>query len=274
MITRFAPSPTGPLHLGHAYSALTVWRLAAEAGGTALLRIEDLDSERCRPEFEAGIYEDLRWLGLDWPNPVRRQSDHTADYDAVLDELAARGLLYPCSCSRRRIIENGGRPGPEGVVYPGTCRNRPMSDRQPGDALRLNLAAALEAAGPLPGFEETGPIHPGRHEIDGAALVRDFGDPVLRRRGTGDHVYLVACPHDDALQGVTHVVRGMDLWFATPLFVLLQRLMGWPVPLFHHHDLVRDEAGKRLAKVTRSRALATYRAEGCTVEDIRRMIGL
>ncbi len=274
MITRFAPSPTGRLHLGHAFSALTVWALATAAEGTALLRIEDNDSTRARPEYETAIYEDLHWLGLDWPEPVRRQSEHAADYAAALDRLAVRGLVYPCSCSRGRIMAEGGTPGIEGIVYPGTCRGRAMESARPGDALRLDLGAALAAAGPLPGYTETGPRHAGTHAVDAAALMRDFGDPIYRRRITGDTAYLFACPHDDHAQQVTHVVRGMDLWTTTPLFVLLQVLMDWPVPVFHHHELVTDGTGRRLAKVDQSRALAAYRDDGRTPDDIRRLVGL
>lgn len=274
MITRFAPSPTGPLHLGHAYSALTVWQIAGAAGGTALLRIEDTDSTRCRPEWEAAIFDDLRWLGLTWPMPVRRQSDHLDDYAATLDTLSARGLLYPCSCTRREIGAAGAAPGWDGLVYPGTCRMRPLSEARPGDALRLNLAAALAQTGALPAFAETGPLHPGQHRVDGDELIRMVGDPVLRRKETGDPAYHLACPQDDAAQAVTHVVRGADLWHATGLHVLLQTLMGWPVPVYHHHDLVRDEDGTRLAKIALSKSLASYREAGVSVGQIRAMIGL
>ena len=273
MITRFAPSPTGLLHLGHAYSALTVWQVARDLGGIALLRIEDTDSTRCRAEFEAAIYEDLRWLGLDWPAPVRRQSDHLADYARALDRLADRGLLFPCACSRSAIKAAGARPGWDGLVYPGTCRNRPLDDARPGDALRLDLAKALAQAGPLPAFTETGPLHMGSHQAEPDELIAMIGDPVLRRKENGDPAYHLACPLDDAAQGMTHVVRGADLWHATFLHVVLQTLMGWPVPIYHHHDLVRDDAGKRLAKIDASKALASYRAEGATPADIRAMVG-
>tara|TARA_R100000322_G_scaffold28564_6_gene18374 strand:- start:548 stop:1372 length:825 start_codon:yes stop_codon:yes gene_type:complete len=271
--TRFAPSPTGYLHLGHAYSALTVGQIAAEFCGSALLRIEDTDSTRCRPEYDAAIFEDLRWLGLDWPEPVWRQSDHSSDYDATLTTLAARGLLYPCSCSRRDVAEAGATPGWDGLVYPGTCRSRPMKDARPGDALRLNLARALEATGPLPAFTETGPQHAGTHQPDPEALLAKIGDPVLRRKGTGDPAYHLACPQDDAAQGITHVVRGADLWHATFLHVVLQTLMGWPVPTYHHHDLIRDESGTRLAKIAHSRAIRAFRDDGMSPADIRRMVG-
>lgn len=274
MLTRFAPSPTGPLHLGHAYSALTVWRVAQELGGTALLRIEDFDTQRCRPEYERAIYDDLRWLGLDWPAPVRRSSDHLAEYDAVLDALAARGLLYPCSCSRRDIVAAGAEDGWDGPVYPGTCRHRPLDDAKPGDALRLDLARALAAIDRPLAFTEIGPLHPGTHQIDSAELVARSGDPVLRRSGNGDPAYHLGAPHDDALQEITHVVRGADLWRATFLHVVLQALMGWPTPSYHHHDLIRDASGKRLAKINAATALSSYRAEGLTPADIRKLVGL
>ncbi|MEC7760495.1 MAG: tRNA glutamyl-Q(34) synthetase GluQRS [Pseudomonadota bacterium] len=274
MLTRFAPSPTGLLHLGHAFSALTVWQVATDAGGTALLRIEDTDSTRCRDEYEAAIYDDLAWLGLDWPRPVWRQSDHLADYAATFDRLAARGLIYPCSCSRKQIAAAGATPGWDGMVYPGTCRHRTMSDAQPGDALRLNLSAALDTASTLPAFTETGPLHTGAHQPDPAELISQIGDPVLRRKETGDPAYHLACPQDDAAQGITHVVRGADLWHATFLHVVIQTLMGWPVPIYHHHDLIRDESGTRLAKIAHSRAIRAYRDDGLTPQDLRTLVGL
>lgn len=273
MLTRFAPSPTGPLHLGHAYSALTVWQVAETLGGTALLRIEDFDSERCRPEHEQAIYDDLRWLGLDWPEPVRRSSDHLADYDAVLDTLAVRGLLYPCSCSRRDIAAADAQEGWDGPVYPGTCRHRPISDARPGDALRLDLARALATQDRPLTFTETGPLHPGTHVVDADDLIARSGDPVLKRKGKGDPAYHLCVTHDDAAQHISHVVRGADLWRATFLHVALQALMGWPTPTYLHHDLIRDDAGKRLAKIDASKALATYRAEGTSPDDIRAMVG-
>lgn len=273
MLTRFAPSPTGPLHLGHAYSALTVWRVAAEHGGAALLRVENFDSERCKPPHEAAIYEDLAWLGLSWPTPVRRVSDHLADYERVIDRLAARGLLYPCSCSRGDIKRARAQPGWDGLVYPGTCRARSMESRQPGDALRLDLERAFAQIGRALSFTEIGPLHPGAHVIDPDEISAQIGDPVLIRKGTNDPAYHLVAPHDDAAQGISHVVRGADLWRATFLHVVIQALMGWPTPIYHHHDLIRDEDGKRLAKIDASKALAAYRAEGASPADIRAMVG-
>ncbi|MEL6685201.1 MAG: tRNA glutamyl-Q(34) synthetase GluQRS [Pseudomonadota bacterium] len=273
MITRFAPSPTGPLHLGHAFSALTVWKVARDLGGQALLRIEDTDSTRVRPEHEAGIYADLSWLGLSWPEPVLRQSDHYAGYDAALEGLAARDLLYPCSCTRRQIVDAGATVGADGMVYPGTCRHRKLAERAPGDAIRLNVAKALAL---LPGelhYRETGGDAPGIRSIKAQDLLSDIGDPILKRKDTGDPAYHLACVHDDALQGVSHVVRGTDLQDLTPLHVLLQRLLGYSTPIYHHHGLITDGAGKRLAKIDKSKALQKYRTEGATPHDIKQMIG-
>lgn len=275
MRTRFAPSPTGRLHLGHAFSALTADALARAAGGVFLLRIEDLDTTRSRPEYEAGIAEDLGWLGLDWPRPVLRQSDRRAAYDAALDRLAAMGLTYPCSCTRAEIraalsAPQEGAVGPE--IYPGTCRGRNMAARRPGDAIRLDLGAALDRAGPGLGFIETGPLFAGWHALDGVAMRATLGDVVLGRRDIGT-AYHLAVVLDDAAQEISHVVRGADLWEATPLHRLLQALLGLPEPVWHHHRLIRDEAGKRLAKRDDARSLATLRAEGVTPEEVRRSLG-
>ena len=228
IVTRFAPSPTGYLHVGHAYSALLAWRRARAAGGRFLLRLEDIDPVRCRPEFAAAILEDLAWLGLDWDGQVRVQSEHLSDYAAVLDSLRARGLIYPCFCSRadiqRQVIRRGCRKGPDGgPVYPGTCRGLSEAERaaradQP-HALRLDMARAL-----IPGltFEEEG-------EGNIAADPARFGDVVLARKDTPTSYHLCVT-HDDALQGVTLVTRGEDLKPATHLHRLLQALMGWPTP--------------------------------------------
>lgn len=271
MLTRFAPSPTGPLHLGHAYSALTVWQVARDLGGTALLRIEDTDSTRVRPAHEAGIYDDLAWLGLTWPTPVRRQSEHYAEYDAVLDQLGKEGLIYPCSCTRRQIADAGAKPGADGLVYPGTCRHRSMADAQPGDGLRLDIAKALARIDRPLGYDETGATT--SQNITNDLLLGTIGDPILRRKDTGDPAYHLACVVDDALQGITHVVRGMDLRDLTPLHVLIQALLDYPTPVYHHHALITDADGKRLAKIDQSKALAKYRAEGLSVQDIKDMIG-
>ncbi len=280
-VTRFAPSPTGPLHLGHAYSALLAHDMARVASGTFLLRIEDTDIARSRPEWEAQIFDDLRWLGLDWPEPVLRQSEHLARYDRALDALAARGLIYPCSCTRADIRAALSAPQ-EGVetppLYPGTCRHRPMSDRKEGDALRLDLARSIDAlpggAAGLGAFTETGPCHPGVHPVTADILASDHGDAVLGRKQIGTVSYVLAAVLDDAAQGITEVVRGADLYQITFLQVLLQKLLQLSTPTYHHHRLIRDETGKRLAKRDDARALARYRAEGASPADIRRMVGL
>ena len=264
-VTRFAPSPTGPLHLGHAYSAILAHDMARAAGGKFLLRIEDIDRVRCKPEFEAAIYDDLAWLGLSWETPVLRQSDHFLRYDAALDLLGMQGLTYPCQCSRADIRAALSAPQ-EGVAeepYPGTCRHRTMDQRQPTDAVRLRLN------GETVRFRETGPDHAG--EI---TVRLGSGDPVVGRRDIDTVAYVLACVVDDAAQGVTHIVRGMDLSDFTGVQVHLQGLLGLATPVYHHHHLIRDETGKRLAKRDNARALAKYRAVGATPADIRAMVGL
>ena len=281
--TRFAPSPTGPLHLGHAFSAMLAHDMAREAGGSFLLRIEDIDQSRARPEWEAAIFEDLHWLGLDWPEPVMRQSARLPAYRAGLETLWARGLLYPCTCRRRDILEaasapqEGGTPvtGPDGIVYPGTCRGRPRTGSLPDEALRLDMRKALELTGTV-SFSEDG-LGPGgacgRIEIAPETILNGVGDVVLARRdmGTSYHLSVVI---DDAEQRISHVIRGQDLFEATVIHVVLQRLLGLPTPVYHHHRLIRDAAGKRLAKRDDARAIAKYRAEGLTPTEIRAMVGL
>lgn len=274
--TRFAPSPTGPLHLGHAYSAILAHDMARAAGGEFLLRMEDTDLDRCRPEWEALIAEDLTWLGLRWDGPILRQSDKIAEYNRRLEPLADRGLLYPCSCSRADIRAALSAPQ-EGVafnVYPGTCRGRGMDSRKPGDALRLDLGAALDALAGGATFAETGPTQRGQHRIDRDTALARIGDVVLSRKGEDIVAYFLASAFDDADQGISHVIRGEDLFDFTPVQVILQHLLGLPTPVYHHHALVRDEAGKRLAKRDDARALQKYRAEGATPAEIRRMVGL
>lgn len=279
-ITRFAPSPTGPLHLGHAFSALTARDLARAAGGTFLLRIDDIDWVRSKPEFETMAFEDLAWLGLTWPEPVLRQSRSAARFGAALARLGELGLTYPCSCSRADIAAAAGAPqegvtthGPDGRIYPGTCRDRPMSDKTPEDAIRLDMARALEHATPLPAFTETGPEHPGLHPLDPDLMRATIGDVVVARK-SGAMAYHLSVVVDDTAQGVTDVTRGMDLFDATPIQVLLAALLDLPIPRYHHHRLIRDAAGKRLAKRDDARAIRRYRADGATPEDIRAMVGL
>ncbi|MCA0919721.1 tRNA glutamyl-Q(34) synthetase GluQRS [Pseudooceanicola nanhaiensis] len=284
-VTRFAPSPTGPLHLGHAYAALIAQQLAQAAGGTFLLRIEDIDQSRARPEWEAQIYDDLQWLGLTWPAPVMRQSDRMPAYTAALHALWDRGLLYPCHCNRRDILAAASAPqegaplmGPDGIVYPGTCRpaQAPDGPMPEATALRLNMHRALQEIDLELFFEEqgTGPEgETGRISIDRSYLIEGVGDIVLARRdmGTSYHLSVVV---DDAAQGITLVTRGADLFEATPIHVVLQHLLGLPRPAYHHHRLIRDAAGKRLAKRDDARAISLYRAEGHTPAQVRAMVGL
>lgn len=282
--TRFAPSPTGPLHLGHAFSALMAAQHAAKARGRFLLRIDDLDQSRARPEWETQIFDDLAWLGLSWPPPVRRQSEHLSSYRAALRHLWARGLLYPCTCSRRDIAEAITAPheGPDGLVYPGTCRPaRPPTGPMPATALRLDMRRALatldaQAGHPQPSFLETGSGPKG--ETGEIALTPDHmldnvGDVVLARRSLGASYHL-SVVIDDAAQAITHVIRGQDLFAATAIHVVLQRLLQLPTPQYHHHRLIRDDAGKRLAKRDDARAIASYREAGLTPATLREMLGL
>ncbi len=278
-VTRFAPSPTGPLHLGHAYSAVLAHDMAQAAKGQFLLRIEDIDQSRARPEWEAQIYDDLHWLGLSWPIPVMRQSDRLLRYHAALDQLTDMGLTYPCRCNRSDIEIAAGAPqdgvpqfGPDGRIYPGTCRTRAMSDAGPKDVIRLNITKAVTAL-PALSFCETGPHHQGTHALNADALVETVGDIILVRRQMGSSYHL-SVVIDDADQHITHVVRGEDLFDATQIHVLLQHLLGLPTPKYHHHRLIRDNHGKRLAKRDDARAIATYRADGKTPDDIRKMVGL
>lgn len=283
VITRFAPSPTGPLHLGHAFAATVAHDMARAAGGDFLLRIEDIDQTRARPEWEALIKEDLLWLGLRWDGPIMRQSDRMPAYRAALRGLWARGLIYDCHCSRRDILDAAAAPqegatppiGPDGPVYPGTCRrDHDGAAPLPQQALRLNMARALQTLSNPLTFIETGTvrnIQSGLQHIDTEYLLDSVGDVVLARRdmGTSYHLSVVL---DDAAQQITHVTRGADLFEATPIHVLLQRLLGLPTPIYHHHRLIRDDRGKRLAKRDDARAIATYRAEGKTPDQVWQMI--
>ena len=278
MITRFAPSPTGPLHLGHAYSALLAHDRARAVGGRFLLRIDDLDQSRARVAWEEQIYDDLSWLGITWDGPVRRQSEHFADYAAALDGLTARGLTFSCRCSRRDIETAASAPqegvpafGPDGRIYPGTCRDLALPDTE-ATSTRLDMARACAAGLPAQ-FTETGLAHAGLHNLTAEDLTTTVGDVVLSRHQMAGSYHL-SVVLDDAATGVTHVVRGEDLFEATRIHVLLQSLLGLPTPEYHHHRLIRDEAGKRLAKRDDARAIATYRADGASPADIRAMVGL
>ncbi|TMV08744.1 tRNA glutamyl-Q(34) synthetase GluQRS [Ruegeria sediminis] len=278
-ITRFAPSPTGPLHLGHAYSAMLAHDMARTAGGTFLLRIEDIDQSRARPHWEAQIHDDLHWLGLEWPTPVMRQSDRLPRYRQALELLIRLNLVYPCKCNRADIEAAAGAPqegvpqfGPDGRIYPGTCLERPLSDAGPDDVLRLDIRKALAAA-PSLRFVETGPTHTGTHVPAPEALIESVGDFVLVRRHMHSSYHLSVVV-DDADQGITHVIRGEDLFDATAIHVLLQALLNLHTPIYHHHRLIRDERGKRLAKRDDARAIAKYREEGASPQDVRALVAL
>ena len=270
-VTRFAPSPTGRLHLGHAYSALFAWRAARDVGGRFLLRVEDIDGVRCREEFVDGILEDLSWLGLDWDGEVVRQSERMGLYAAALARLRSDGFLYPCFCTRkdieREIAEAGGAPhGPAGAVYPGTCRRLAGFERErkletgEGHAWRLDVSKAVAACGSLE-WEDGG---------RGVQLAEPqrLGDVVLARKDIATSYHL-AVTVDDAEQGVNLVTRGTDLWESTHVHRLLQELLALPVPIWHHHELICGEDGRRFAKRDSSVTLKAIRGGGGTVENVR-----
>lgn len=276
-VTRFAPSPTGLLHLGHAFSALIAWNAAQAADGQFLLRIEDTDLTRARPEYEVAIFEDLAWLGLSWPEPVWRQSERVGVYSVALERLGNLGLTYPCRCTRAdiRAALSAPQEGSDNTVYPGTCRGRSMAECAPGDAIRLDLGRALSLLQDQTlTWRETGAAHAGTHTLDREAMRRRIGDVVLGRKDIGAAAYHLSVVVDDAGQHITHVIRGEDLLEATPIHRLLQALLDLPVPAWHHHTLIRDETGKRLAKRDDARAIRTYREAGRTPEEVRKMIGV
>jgi glutamyl-Q tRNA(Asp) synthetase len=286
-VFRFAPSPTGYLHLGHAYSALLNFDLARAAGRALLLRIEDTDLPRCRPEYEAAIYEDLAWLGIAWQEPVRRQSEHLDQYRAAIGRLAAEGLTYPSFESRAEmalLVEERERASgpwprdPDGVpLYPGRGKDMLPAEREAriaaGEpfALRLDMAAASRRGGPLTWCET--PIDACGERRAVAAAPEVWGDVVVGRKETMTSYHLSVVV-DDALQGVTHVVRGQDLFAATGVHRLLQALLGLPAPLYHHHRLILGTDGRKLAKSARSMSLRALRGNGVTPAEIRRMVGL
>ncbi len=285
-VFRFAPSPNGYLHLGHAYSALLNFDLARRAGGRLLLRIEDIDPARCRPEYEQAIYDDLAWLGIAWEAPVRRQSEHLADYRRALETLSALGLVYPSFESRAEIAKlvaareaDGPWPrDPDGApLYPcvakqlsGDERARLMESGAPY-ALRLDMNAAIARAGDL-SWTEQGEAPGGETGVI-AAHPQVWGDVILARKETPTSYHLSVVV-DDALQGITDVVRGRDLFLATGVHRLLQRLLGLPEPAYRQHRLIRDAAGHKLAKSTASTGLRELRAAGMTPSDVRRAVGL
>ncbi|MFN3892928.1 MAG: tRNA glutamyl-Q(34) synthetase GluQRS [Beijerinckiaceae bacterium] len=284
-VLRFAPSPNGYLHLGHAYSALFNEKVARETGGRLLLRIEDIDPQRSRPEYEQAIYEDLSWLGIEWEEPVRRQSEHLSDYELALERLGGQGLVYSCFCTRGEIAAAVEKVGvsfgpwprdPDGSpFYPGTCKHLSDQDRDRRiasgrhAATRLEMQAALARAQDRIGWCE---FFEGSEPRDVNAEPSLWGDAVVARKDvpTSYHLAVVV---DDALQGVTDIVRGMDLFNATSLHRLLQTLLDLPAPRYHHHRLVEDDAGRKLSKSEGSRTLRALREEGVSPHDVRRRLG-
>ena len=278
--TRFAPSPTGRLHRGHAFSALTAYRAAREAGGRFVLRIEDIDFSRCRPEYEASILEDLAWLGLDWEQPVRRQSEHMSDYHAALDGLIARGLVYRCFRTRKEILEAIGQaphgPGEafRGAPLPADEEARRLDAGEPF-AWRLSLDAARAQMGEEAwrdlSFVEEGAGPNGEHGVI-AARPELAGDVVLARKDVGV-AYHLAVTVDDALQQISHVIRGEDLHEAAHIQRLLQALLGLPQPAYRHHPLLKGPDGKRLAKRDLAETLTDIRARGVSAEALKAELG-
>ncbi len=274
VVTRFAPSPTGELHLGSVYSALVARKRARAADGTFLLRIEDIDIRRSRRDFESSILADLKWLGLAWDGEVRRQSEYLGEYGKVLDGLTKRGLIYPCFCTRADIAASASAPqgpphGPDGPIYPGTCRHRAVEERRRLIAegrefcLRLDAGRAAAEAGPYHFVDE------GRGRIEGEPLL--FGDVVLARKDTPTSYHL-SVTVDDHVQGVTLVTRGEDILPSTHVHVLLQRLLGYATPLYAHHRLLLGPDGKRLAKRDKSTSIRALRESGRTPEEIFELI--
>jgi glutamyl-Q tRNA(Asp) synthetase len=270
VVTRFAPSPTGELHLGSAYSAWAGWHRAREAGGTFLVRIDDIDIRRCRRKYEAAMLSDLKWLGFDWDGEVRRQSDHFADYGKVLDQLDRRGFVYPCFCSRadieREVAASANAPhGPDGPLYPGTCRHLSVQERRDRllagreHCLRLDAARAAEETRPYHFFDE------GLGRVEGQPLL--LGDFVIARKDTPTSYHL-AVTVDDHLQGVTVVTRGVDVLPSTHVHVLLQRLLGYATPLYAHHVLLTDPTGRRFAKRDRDMTIRAMREGGMTPGEV------
>ena len=274
IVTRFAPSPTGGLHLGHAFSALLCFEAARQTRGRFLLRVEDIDRGRCRAEHERAILDELAWLGFEWEEPVRRQSEHFSDYREALGSLAAMGLLYPCFCTRaeiRREIERSPNAphGPDGHLYPGTCRALTIGEREARleadepHALRLDMTKAATITGQLTWRDD-----------DAGEVVAEpglLGDAVLARKDVPTSYHL-AVTVDDYLQGITLVIRGQDLFHATHLHRLLQELLGYPSPRYRHHAVLRNDAGQRLSKRDQATTLKALRASGAAPEDIKRMI--
>ncbi len=276
-VLRFAPSPNGLLHLGHAYSALYTWRAAALLRGTALLRIEDTDPQRSKPEFAKAIVDDLSWLGLQWPEPVLVQSARFEIYAQAGNQLRDMDLLYPCFCSRTEVAEHATETDPDGApLYPGTCRHLDrgtvIKRLQRGDPVqfRLDTSQAIERAGML-SYSVVGPLVTDRPQIR-YARPQGWGDIVLQRKGTPTSYHLSVVV-DDAEQGITHVTRGRDMEAATDIHILLQMLLGLPSPIYNFHRLILDDEGKKLAKSRGSQSLADLRQQGWTPDDVRRAVG-
>ncbi len=290
---RFAPSPTGLLHLGHAYSALLAWDNANANDGKFLLRIEDIDTPRCKPEFEQAIYQELEWLGIKWEKLVLRQSNRQISYKKAIQRLWKDNTLFACTCTRKDIQiasapQEGGTTilGPDGIVYPGTCHPNGVNSKNhpipPKHALRLSMSNvlsnlnALNTDRPMFTFTEsgTGPKgETGEVAITAKELQTNIGDIIIARKDIGISYHL-AVVLDDAYQGITHITRGEDLFEATKIHVVLQKLLDLPTPTYHHHKLIRDENGNRLAKRYDALAIRKYRADGASPQDIRKMVGL
>lgn len=273
-IERFAPSPTGLLHLGHAFSALTAFEAAQKANGDFLIRLEDIDEARCRTEYIQAIFDDLEWLGISWKQSILRQSERKNDYAKAVQQLTDMGLTYACSCTRRDIMDALSAPqenhlGPDGVIYPGTCKHQGLE--YSGNTIRLDMTKAMNKIGNVDiTFKD---CEVGEIIRTASEMIKNIGDIVLARKdiGTSYHIAVVV---DDAYQNITHVTRGNDLLDATPIHRLLQILLGFHEPHYHHHRLIRDDNGKRLAKRDDARAIRKYREEGASPTDIRKMLNL
>lgn len=270
-VTRFAPSPTGGLHKGHAYSALLAFYEAQKQGGRFLLRIEDIDTTRCKPEFIDDIYKDLEWLGLSWETPVRQQSDHFQDFQTALEKLKTMGMVYPCFCTRKEIQNSQPEIGPEGIIYPGTCKHLSRNSRDKllkadkPHSWRLDLSAALERIGkPLSWQDEKAGTVEAAPEL--------LGDVILARKDTPTSYHL-SVVIDDALQQVSHIIRGKDLWHATHIHVVLQTLFEVRQPHYWHHDLLLDESGEKFAKRNKSVTLKSIRERGVSAADLKQELG-
>jgi len=278
--TRFAPSPTGLLHLGHLFSAHVAFTLAKKNSGDFLLRIDDIDTSRSKKKWEDKIYEDLEWLGLTWSSSPLKQTELIQEYHEALKKLKQMGVLYPCSCTRSDILtalsaphESTSTPRQFNKVYPGTCRGRPMSTALNSDAIRLDMQQAQNLINSELFYQETG-VTPGLKKINTNSLSTVFGDVVLRRKGKNEIAYHLAVVVDDAFQKITHVVRGSDLQEATKVHVMLQNLLNIETPIYHHHRLVLDENGKRLAKRNDARSISSFKKRGLDPTDVFKLAGI